>query len=362
LLTGTLWLLVLAGTLFLAYANGANDNFKGVATLYGSGLVGYRTALLWATATTFLGSLAAAVLAQELIDVFTGKGLVPAALVGEPTFVLAVVVGAALTVFVSALLGIPVSTTHALTGALLGAGLAAVGSDIGLPVLWRKFFIPLAVGPLIPVALLGVLYPATARAVRLLPLGPGGDGLAGRLATAFAGDAKACHAARSRSIADDRRSGAARGGALNAAHVLSAGAVSFARGLNDTPKIVAIMLTAMAADIRLSILLVATAMAAGGLLHAWRVACTMGCRITPMSHGQGALANLITSAVVIGAAVMGLPASTTHVSCGALFGLGAVTRRLNWRLTGGLVSAWLVTLPAAGAIAAAAYLLAAAPA
>lgn len=351
----TLGALVLAGALFLAYANGANDNFKGVATLYGSGLVGYRSALIWGTAATFAGALAAAVLAQELVAVFTGKGLVPDALVGEPAFMLAVVVGAAATVFASALLGLPVSTTHALTGALLGAGLAAVGGGIALPTLARSFVVPLAVSPLIPVALLGVMYPATARAVRLLPPGAGENGLAGRLAAALAGDVEACHAERRESLPAGRSQGVSPIGAMNAAHLVSAGAVSFARGLNDTPKIVAVALAAAAADIRVSTVLIAAAMAAGGLLHARRIACTLACRITPMSHGQGALANVITSGVVIGASVLGMPVSTTHVSCGALFGLGAVTGGLNRRVSGGILFAWVVTLPAAGLFAALAH-------
>ena len=71
------WVLAILFGLFLAYANGANDNFKGVATLYGSGTTSYKRALLWATATTFLGSATALLLAQALLTTFTGKGLVP---------------------------------------------------------------------------------------------------------------------------------------------------------------------------------------------------------------------------------------------------------------------------------------------
>lgn len=346
---------VLAVSLLLAYANGANDNFKGVATLYGSGLAPYRTALAWATATTFLGSLAAAVVAQGLIAVFTGKDLVPDALIAEPAFMVAVVLGAAVTVLATAVLGIPISTTHALTGALVGAGLAAAGSEISLPALGRNFVLPLAVSPLIPVAFLGVVYPASARVARFLGPSRRDAGLAGRVVAAFAGDAKACHAERDRAIAATKPGSAVRAGALDVAHWASAGAVGFARGMNDTPKIVAIALAATAADVEVSIFLVATAMAVGGLLHAWRVACTMSCRITSMSHGDGALANLVTSGVVIGASLLAMPVSTTHVSCGALFGLGAVKGRLNWRLTGGIFSAWVLTLPAAAACAAALY-------
>lgn len=67
--------LVLLCGLFLAYANGANDNFKGVATLYGSGTTTYKKALVWATLTTAIGSLTAVFLAKSLIVAFSGKGL-----------------------------------------------------------------------------------------------------------------------------------------------------------------------------------------------------------------------------------------------------------------------------------------------
>ena len=64
-------------TCFLAYANGANDNFKGVATLFGSGTTSYRSAIRWATFTTFMGSVCSIFLAEQLLKNFSGKGLVP---------------------------------------------------------------------------------------------------------------------------------------------------------------------------------------------------------------------------------------------------------------------------------------------
>jgi PiT family inorganic phosphate transporter len=70
--------------LLLAFANGANDNFKGVATLAGSGTTSTRRALLWATVATALGSITALVIARGLLAAFSGKGLVPPELVGDP--------------------------------------------------------------------------------------------------------------------------------------------------------------------------------------------------------------------------------------------------------------------------------------
>lgn len=112
----TLLCLVLV-TCFLAYSNGANDNFKGVASLFGSATTGYRRAIWWATATTFTGSIASMGLAQSLLTKFSGKGIVPDQLVGSAPFLLAVALGAGVTVIVATLTGFPVSTTHALTGA-----------------------------------------------------------------------------------------------------------------------------------------------------------------------------------------------------------------------------------------------------
>src|SRR6266850_3788946 len=102
---------------FLAYSNGANDNFKGVASLFGSRTCGYRTALTWATITTFAGSIAAIFLAHGLLKKFSGKGLVPDTLVGSEKFLLAIALGAAITIILATLLGFPISTTHGITGA-----------------------------------------------------------------------------------------------------------------------------------------------------------------------------------------------------------------------------------------------------
>ena len=104
---------ILIAGLFLSYTNGANDNFKGVATLFGSGTSNYNRALYWATLTTFLGSVAAVLLSKGLVASFSGKGLVPNALAQSPDFIFSVALGAALTVFLATLTGFPISTTHA---------------------------------------------------------------------------------------------------------------------------------------------------------------------------------------------------------------------------------------------------------
>ena len=151
-------ILLLLAVCFLAYSNGANDNFKGVASLFGSKTTGYRTAIGWATVCTFAGSVAAIFLAQALLSKFSGKGLVPDSLVGSEYFLLAVAVGAGVTVILATLTGFPISTTHALTGAMVGSGWVAVGSQVNLGVLGKAFFLPLLLSPVLAVALGASLY------------------------------------------------------------------------------------------------------------------------------------------------------------------------------------------------------------
>jgi PiT family inorganic phosphate transporter len=142
---------------------------------------------------------------------------------------------------------------------------------------------------------------------------------------------------------------------LDRLHYFSAGMVCFARGLNDTPKIAALLLLAPALGSLGSTALVGIAISIGGVVSARRVAETMSQKITAMNHGQGFTANLVTGLIVIGASRFGLPVSTTHVSCGSLFGLGTVTRQAHWGVIGKILGAWLITLPIGAALGAACY-------
>ncbi len=149
---------IFLATVFLAYANGANDNFKGVATLFGSQTTSYKVAIWWATLTTFAGSICSIILANALLENFSGKGLVPDAIADTGSFHLAVALSAALTVILATVTGFPISTTHGITGALTGAGLAAIGTQLNFTALGKSFFIPLLVSPLIAIILGIVLY------------------------------------------------------------------------------------------------------------------------------------------------------------------------------------------------------------
>jgi len=331
-----------------------------VATLLGSGTTGYRGALAWGTATTLAGSLTALYLSGGLIARFSGKGLVPDSLAASPPFLGAVAIAAASTVLLATLLSFPISTTHALTGALVGAGLVLARGDVRLGVLGTAFVLPLLVSPLLAMLFVAVLYPVLHQTRTLLGLRretcvcldetwvpvaqvPGG----GTAREPGGVELRTCQERYQGTIlsvtAQDLLSGA---------HVASAGAVSFARGLNDTPKIVALLVAAQALGLRSGTILVGLVMAAGAVLHARKVAETLSHRITRMNHGQGFASNLVTAGLVLAASRWGLPVSTTHVSCGSLFGIGAVTGQARWKTIAGVVLAWVVTLPVSALLAA----------
>ena len=356
--------------LSLAYANGANDNFKGVATLFGSGIADYRRALWWGTAATFAGSAAAVVLAERMLSSFSGKGLVATELTADPRYLAAVACGAALTVLVATFIGMPVSTTHGLVGALVGAGWAA-GSSISIERLGTVFFLPLVASPALALCMTAACY-AILHAVRVRSgIGEETCFCVGReTIDAVARLDSALTIARAEQLTisvgttvtcRNRYTGRFFGfevsELVDRLHYLSAGAVSFARGVNDTPKMAALLLVAPAFGNGGAIGIVAVLILIGGLTSARRVAETMSRKITPINHGQGFTANLVTSAVVLLASRYGLAVSTTHVSCGALFGIGTINRQARWKTIGAILVAWTTTLPCGAAFGAVAYRL-----
>jgi PiT family inorganic phosphate transporter len=310
--------ILLVAVAAVAFTNGANANFKGVASLYGSGTTSLRTALYWGTATTFLGSLAATFLVEGLLKSFSGRGLVPDTLAQSPLFLSAVGLGAAGTSFLATRFGFPVSTTHALVGALVGAGLCGSGTDVQFAALGKNFLFPLFFSPVVAALLGGISY-LLLRVLRLAP---------------------------------DHRTPL-----LDALHFLSTGAASFARGLNDTPKMAALLLAVPGLERHWAVFAVAVLIALGGLLDADRVAETLGKKVTAMNPGQGFAASLVTAGLVTTASLHSLPVSTTHVSVGSLLGMGVVTRQAHWRSVGEILFAWVSTVPCGALLGGAAYLL-----
>ena len=362
-------LLLFLATCFLAYSNGANDNFKGVASLFGSRTTSYRTAIGWATVTTFAGSVCAMFFAQALLKAFSGKGLVPDRVVSSEYFLLAVALGAGLTVIAATVLGFPISTTHALTGAIVGGGFLASGAGVNLRALGSGFLLPLLLSPFLAVILAAALYVSfrflrihlgiskewcicVGQAEQLIPIPQPASALSLQAAAVPLWDV----AVGSTSECTERYAGRFLGlesqSVMDGLHFLSAGVVSFARGLNDTPKIAALLLAIRVLDIRLGLGALAIAMAIGGVLSAAKVAETMSVKITSMNHGQGFAANLATGVLVILASVYGLPVSTTHVSVGALAGIGLTQRKANIKVLRKIVLSWVITLPCAAFTAA----------
>lgn len=368
-----MWTLaIFVATVFLAYANGANDNFKGVATLFGSKTTNYKIAIWWATFTTFAGSICSVIFANALLKNFSGKGLVPDAIADTGSFHLAVALGAALTVILATVTGFPISTTHGITGALTGAGLAAIGTELNFAALGKSFFIPLLLSPLIAIVLGLILYSLlhyfrTALSIekawclcvgnqkKLIPIT---SGISRENSTTISTPEIAIDTSENCSqkyVGDFWGIDSQK--LVDTFHFLSAGAVSFARGLNDTPKIVALLLTVTAFSIKGGMLAVGLGMAIGGLLNARKVAMTVSNKITTLNSGKGLAANVVTGFLVIFASRMGVPVSTTHVSVGSIFGVGVVSRTAHMGMFSKVLSSWFLTLPVAAIISGGAYFL-----
>lgn len=362
-------LLLLAVTILVSYANGANDNFKGVATLYGSGTSTFRTALIWANGTTLAGALAAVLLGHGLAAAFTGKGLVPLEIVTSGAFLCAVGMAAAGTVLLATKIGMPISTTHALMGSLVGAGLVAAPASFQFSTLGTMFLLPLIAGPLAAFAVTVAIIPACSRAGRRLgitgdncacvrreeeqPVPAGGVGLAARTMPSIKiGTVSEC-----REDSAEQMVGISVRSLIKPLHFASAGAVGFARGLNDAPKIGALALGGAFLPFHQIIVLTAFGMLIGGMIGARRIAETMSHRITDIQAGDGLKTNAVTASLVLLASSASLPLSTTHVSCGALFGLGAVTGAARRKMIAGIIASWVATLPVAALLAIIAYTL-----
>jgi len=366
-------MLLFLAAIFLAYSNGANDNFKGVATLFGSGTTNYKKAINWATITTFLGSVTAIFLAGTLVKNFSGKGLIPDELIQTPAFTFSIALGAASTVFLATKIGMPISTTHGLVGALLGSGMVAVGTAFNFSKLGNTFLMPLIVSPVIALVLSMAAYILFRKTRIALGITKETclcvvDECEVVAAPSFQSKSLVLNAEVHKKIVVGTNQecitkyngtifGIGAQTILDYAHYLSSGVVSFARGLNDTPKIVGLLLVINALDVKYGMIAIAVAMAVGGLLNAKKVGVTVSKKITPMDHGQGFTANMITGLLVTTASIHGLPVSTTHVSVGSIIGIGTVTKKANIKVVSNILMSWLLTLPIAALFSAAIYWL-----
>lgn len=336
----------------LAAGNGANDVSKGVATLAGSGVARYRAAIVWGAATTLAGALLSGLLASQMLKLFS-SGIVSATPTPEVT--LAVLCGTAGWVAIATVARMPVSTTHALVGSLVGAGLLFAPGAIAWAGLVGKVAVPLLVSIAVSYALSAVLNLAFRPKAQ-----PANECICVGAVELDTGTSKlpivhvsACPSAK----AAPATAGFLRFD-LSLLHWLSSGAVGFARGLNDTPKLVAVGAGLAASGISVGglVVYVSAAMFVGSLVGGLRVAKVLGENVVKMSHREGLLANLATAGLVGFGANLGLPMSTTHVSTGAIAGIaGADAGRLNRKTLRDLLLAWTATPLVAGLIAAAVY-------
>lgn len=313
--------------IFLAFSNGANDNFKGFATVWGSETLPFKRALLLATVATVLGGIASILIAESLVQQFSGKGLVVDGLANTPAFALAVAGGAATTVMLATRLGFPISTTHALVGGLVGAGLALSETPINLANLGSGFVLPLLTSPIISFTLGYIAY----RIIRTRR------------------EKKAANAPSLGAMGTISTHTPSR--FMDGVHLLSASAICFARGVNDTPKLAALLIASQLLDGTGSALVATVAMGLGGWLLSRRVAETMSKKINHLDTGQGVSANLITAGLVLFASRLGMPVSTTHVSVGSIIGTGGAAGTLDISVVRNVLLSWVATLPISMAIA-----------
>jgi PiT family inorganic phosphate transporter len=349
----------------LAFANGANDNCKGIATLVGYGAAKPRQALIWAMISTAIGAGVSCQFAPGLLKSFSGGGLFAAGTEFTSAFWVCVLVGAFGWIIFATITGMPVSTTHAITGAMVGAGLLTFsGQTIQWSFLGMKFAVPLGLSPLLSLAVVYaiswpigmVLSAVAARCVCVAPAVPvaavtiGGQLQDGTAPAVVVGTEEECAQTGATTVASTSA-------VANGVHWLSSGLVGFARGWNDAPKIAGLGLAALGGAWAFG--LVTVAMAAGGILAGRRVLETLSKKVTTMPLAESLTASMVTATLVSLASWSALPVSTTHVSTGAIVGAGLKhdAKAVKWGKVGEIVLSWLVTLPVAALLAAGARLV-----
>jgi len=325
----------LVAVLALAYWNGANDVSKTIATIVGGKVSNYRRAVILGATFNAIGTFLALFFAQALYKIFT-SGLLKETQVSE-LFTISVIIGAVVWIIIATRLSMPVSTTHSIIGAILFLGIF-VYSFSG--VLWGsvllKIALPLILSPFISFFLAyGIFWLYSKNILGL----------------------KNFKLVKNNKLIN-----------INNGHWLSCAASSFARGMNDGPKFVALAFTFLLASQfsskvlvpnALIFLTVALAMGLGGYFGGYKVTKTLGYKITKIGHTDGFIANLITSLLVTSGAYIGLPMSTTHVSSFAIIGIGSKNgkKNINWKTVKEMALSWLVTLPISGMLSIATYLM-----
>jgi len=315
---------LIAVALFFDFLNGLHDAANSIATIVSTRVLRPQYAVMWAAFFNFIAFLFFGLHVAETL----GTGIINPEIV-SPMVIFAALMGAIIWNIVTWIFGIPSSSSHALVGGLVGAGLAKVGFS---SIVWA-----------------GLLK--TAGAIVLSPM-------IGFLLALFLVLAVSWIFVRQTPFAVDST--------FRILQFVSASLYSLGHGGNDAQKTMGIIAVLLYSQGYLGgsfhvplwvVLSCQTAMALGTLFGGWRIVHTMGSKITKLNPMQGFCAETGGALTLFGATWLGIPVSTTHTITGAIIGVGAAKRvsAVRWGLAGNIVVAWVVTLPAAALISALFY-------
>ena len=319
-------ILVILVALIFDFLNGFHDAANSVATVVSTRVLSPRIAVLWAAFFNFVAVFAFGVNVASTI----GKGTIDPAIV-TAWLLLSTLVGAITWDIITWWFGLPTSSSHALVGGLIGAGVVKGGWGVVQVAGVSKILLFIVLSPLIGLLVAVGLVVVTAR-----------------IGTRF-----------SRSTADR---------SFRRLQLLSAALYSLGHGTNDAQKTMGIIAALLFAQGLLGgvffvpfyvILMAGTAMGLGTYFGGWRIVRTMGMKITKLHPFGGFSAETAAAATLFATASLGIPVSTTHTIAGAIMGVGS-TRRLSavrWGLARRIVYAWVLTIPAAAAMAGLMYYL-----
>nr|WP_026791260.1 inorganic phosphate transporter [Pleomorphomonas oryzae] len=312
--------------LLFDFLNGLHDAANSIATIVSTRVLRPQYAVFWAAFFNFIAFLFFGLNVATTL----GKGIIDPSIV-TPHVVFAALMGAIVWNVVTWLAGIPSSSSHALVGGLVGAGLAKTGFS---SVVWSG---------LIKTASAIFLSPALGFFLALMLVLAVSWTFVKR--TPFAVDKTFRHL-----------------------QFVSASLYSLGHGGNDAQKTMGIIAVLLYSQGYLGsefyvpfwvVIACQTAMAFGTLLGGWRIVHTMGSKITRLNPMQGFCAETGGAITLFIATHFGIPVSTTHTITGAIVGVGAARRvsAVRWGIAGNIVIAWIITMPAGAAIAACSYWL-----
>src|SRR4051812_29611310 len=319
---------LLAGLIGIAllfdFLNGLHDAANSIATIVSTRVLRPQYAVAWAAFFNFIAFLFFGLHVAQTV----GTGIIDAAIV-DPRVIFGALAGAIIWQLLTWLLGIPSSSSHALIGGLVGAGIAKAGFGA---VVWA------GVGKTTAAIVLSPLF-GFALALLLMLL----------VSWLFV---------RSGPFAVDRK--------FRMMQFVSASLISLGHGGNDAQKtmgIIAVLLysegyTGATFSVPYWVILSCqAAMALGTFAGGWRIVKTMGSKITRLTPVQGFCAETGGAITLFTATALGIPVSTTHTITSAIMGVGAAKRvsAVRWHVANNIVLAWIITIPAAGLMAALAY-------